>query len=49
MPVEELGIVALATAASERIDRSLANPCGLELADGRVLPSYDWVLALANP
>ncbi len=45
VPVETLGIVALATEATERIGDSLGNPCGVELADGRVLPTYDWVLA----
>ena len=47
VPVEALGIVALATEATERVGSSLGNPCGLELADGRVLPTYDWVLAPA--
>lgn len=50
VPVADLGIAGLATAATERLGRSLANPCGVELADGRVLPSYDWVLEpLAGP
>jgi len=44
VPVEALGIVALATTATERIGASLGNPGGLELADGRTLPTYDWVL-----
>jgi len=44
VPVEALGIVALATTATERIGASLGNPGGLELADGRALPTYDWVL-----
>ena len=30
--------------ATEQPGASLGNPCGLELADGRVLPTYDWVL-----
>jgi len=41
----ELGIVALATTATHRLGASLASSAGLELADGRVLPTYDWVLA----
>ena len=45
VPVEELGIVALATQAALTVGASPANLCGLELADGRVLPTYDWVLA----
>ena len=49
VPVEALGIVALATEATERIGRSLGNPCGLELADGRILPTYDWVLSASEP
>ena len=48
-PVEELGIVALATEATERVGASLGNPCGVELADGRVLPTYDWVLERRQP
>lgn len=44
VPVEELGIAALATRATAAVGRSLANFCGLELRDGRVLPTYDWVL-----
>ncbi len=49
VPVETLGIVALATEATERIGVSLGNPCGVELADGRVLPTYDWVLQSKEP
>ncbi len=49
VPVAALGIVALATQATERIGASLGNPCGLELADGRVLPTYDWVLERQQP
>ena len=48
-PVEALGIVALATQATERVGASLGNPCGLELADGRILPTYDWVLESQQP
>jgi len=48
VPVEELGLVALATEATERIGPSLGNPAGAELASGRVLPTYDWVLSPAN-
>jgi hypothetical protein len=44
VPVEELGIAALATQATLRSGASPANLCGLELRDGRVLPTYDWVL-----
>ena len=47
--VTELGIVALATTATDRLGASLANPAGLELADGRILPTYDWVLAPVDP
>jgi hypothetical protein len=44
VPAAELGIVALATAATERFGRSLGNLAGMELSDGRVLPTYDWVV-----
>lgn len=49
LAVEDLGIVALATEPTERIGASLGNPCGFELADGRVLPTYDWVLERVAP
>ncbi|MEQ1895300.1 MAG: hypothetical protein ABL998_22400, partial [Planctomycetota bacterium] len=49
VPIEELGIVALATEATESIGASLGNQGGAELADGRRLPTYDWVLAPAQP
>ncbi len=49
VPVVALGVVALATEATERIGASLGNPCGVELADGRILPTYDWVLAPQAP
>jgi hypothetical protein len=48
VPVEELGIVTLRTTATLRIGASPANLCGVELADGRVLPTFDWVLAPAE-
>jgi hypothetical protein len=46
-PVEELGIAGLETRATGRDGLSLVNPRGLELADGRRLPTYDWVTAPA--
>lgn len=49
VPVEELGLVALATEATERIGRSLGNQAGAELASGRRLATYDWVLSPARP
>jgi hypothetical protein len=49
VPVEELGIAALATDATLRFGASPANLCGVELVDGRVLPTYDWVLAPIRP
>lgn len=49
VPVEELGLVALATEATEKIGPSLGNQGGAELADGRRLPTYDWVLSPARP
>ena len=47
--VEDLGIVALATQSTLTLGRSPANLCGAELADGRVLPTYDWVLESLAP
>jgi hypothetical protein len=46
-PVEALGIAGLETRATGRDGLSLVNPRGLELADGRRLPTYDWVTAPA--
>ena len=43
VPVEELGIAALSTEATGHVGLSPANPLGLELADGRRLPTWDWV------
>lgn len=46
VPIESLGIVALATrghAPDECDPRSSICPKGLRLADGRVLPTWDWV------
>lgn len=45
IPIEALAIVGLATHATGQDGRSLVNPLGLELADGRRLPTYDWVTA----
>jgi len=46
--VEDLGIVALSTQSTLTLGPSPANLCGAELADGRVLPTYDWVLEPAT-
>jgi hypothetical protein len=48
-PVQWLGIAALATEATTKVDASPANPCGVELTDGRVLPTWDWVLRASGP
>jgi len=47
--LDALGVVALRTRATHRLGASLANSGGLELADGRLLPTYDWVLAPVAP
>jgi len=41
--IGETPIVSLATKSTCWEDRSPANPAGLTLSDGRVLPTYDWV------
>ena len=41
--IESLGVRALATGATERVGLSLGNPCGMELVDGRVRATFDWV------
>jgi hypothetical protein len=44
-PVAELGIAAIATRAPDRADGCPANRRGLRLANGRILPTYDWIVA----
>lgn len=41
--VESAGIDSIATAATTREGDAPANHEGLELKDGRVLPTYDWI------
>jgi tetratricopeptide (TPR) repeat protein len=45
VPLSALGVVALSVCATERVEPgpSPACPQGLRLADGRALPTYDWV------
>ena len=45
VPVEKLGITALATQATGHDGKSLTNPAGLTLKDGRTVPTYDWVVS----
>jgi hypothetical protein len=42
-PIDQLGIAALSTRTTATDDRSPMNPRGLTMADGRVLPTWDWV------
>jgi hypothetical protein len=39
----DLGVRRLAVRATAKADGCPANPKGVEFADGRVLPSYDWI------
>lgn len=41
--LEDVGVAGLSTRPTGRVGRSLANEVGLVLADGRVLPTWDWV------
>jgi hypothetical protein len=41
--IEELPIVSLATRATSIEEGSPANRSGMTLADGRVLPTFDWI------
>lgn len=41
--VSSLGIVGLDVRATTQVGRSPTNPRGLKMADGRLLPTYDWV------
>ncbi len=43
IPIEQLGIRALATRATGHAGQSPMNSAGLRMNDGRVLPTYDWV------
>jgi hypothetical protein len=43
IPVEQLGIVAIKTSATGLDGDSPCNREGLRMADGRVLPTYDWI------
>ena len=48
-PLSAVGVTGLATRATQQLGHSLANPAGLRLRDGRILPTYDWVTAPASP
>ncbi|MBN1358968.1 MAG: hypothetical protein JW993_00165 [Sedimentisphaerales bacterium] len=43
IPVEELGVVSLAARSAGFDGDSPMNATGLELRDGRVVPTYDWI------
>jgi hypothetical protein len=45
VPLSALGVVELSVRATERVEPGPSPACrqGLRLADGRVLPTYDWV------
>jgi hypothetical protein len=43
VPIERLGIEAIASRAESMDGESPANQCGLVMQDGRVLPTYDWM------
>jgi hypothetical protein len=44
-PIEETAIEAISTRPLSREGDALLNPYGLRLQDGRVLPTYDWVVS----
>ncbi|MFM9994651.1 MAG: hypothetical protein ACKVU4_02495 [Phycisphaerales bacterium] len=44
IPIGEFGVVALSTTFTGFDGASPMNSTGLRLADGRVLPTYDWVV-----
>jgi hypothetical protein len=44
IPIENLPIASLATRATSVEEGSPANRSGLTLSDGRVLPTYDWIV-----
>ncbi|HZW09259.1 MAG TPA: hypothetical protein VFF69_05085 [Phycisphaerales bacterium] len=43
IPASGAGVTALGAHAPSTHDGCPANPWGIELADGRVLPTYDWI------
>ncbi len=47
VPLGRLGVAALSVRATGRVGDSPCNPRGLRMADGRILPTYDWVTELA--
>jgi hypothetical protein len=48
VPIEKLGIAAISCRATTEEDGCPANLDGLRMADGRVLPTYDWIAMPAN-
>lgn len=47
--LQSLHITALATHPATHIGKSLANPRGITFADGRTLPTWDWVARPVTP
>ena len=42
-PIEQTEIKAISVVSQRTSDNILYNPAGIELRDGRVIPSYDWL------
>ncbi len=49
LPIESTGIAAISCRATDVEDGCAANLRGLTMADGRVLPTYDWVATSVEP
>ena len=51
VPLASVGVTGLAVRATTTADGCPANPSGVRLGDGRLLPSYDWIAspAVATP
>ncbi len=47
IPVEQFGIVSLSTRITGFDGDSPMNATGLELNDGRIIPTYDWIASPA--
>jgi hypothetical protein len=45
IPIDQTGIAAISARATTADGPSPANEAGLVMADGRVLPTYDWTTA----
>jgi hypothetical protein len=48
IPLAKLGVVSLSVKATGHDGVHLMNPRGITLSDGRVLPTWDWMVTPAR-